>query len=404
MQRKPAHHKHTPYQKQEGPQGRHEQYHFAKHKRATFFTPNVTSNNTLTTTQLAILSLALLYTVQHTIQVSAAPLHPSQTPHTHQPQANFTNLTLAPKTSHAMTLTPLVSIARHFHGFPVTDITHAMTNCESKSVGTSSGKICYINNKKYMLKNAHDNTLFFLPGKKYLAARYAHTLLKDYIGIRVPNIYYAHEKSDSLYLASEFIDDFVKIGDTFSEVDYALFGTENWFSFRYHMLTSYDLIKQTFSTHIRSKVSELEIAKLVVAGTFVDDLINNEGNWGMIDDRLVVVDMDSRDAIISDARAAASSIRNLPIHLSLTTILSMREIYKNMLSNPAPKVNDDIDLSQEDYEALIKSYDKACKLAIERIIDDSDINLYQPSEKINEVLSQSFLDVSKKSCCGLFRF
>lgn len=374
-----------------------EQYHFAKAKKSTLFAGGRAINTSLTPVQVAVLSLAIVSALQVTLAQASSR---GQKSSTHQVKNPLSPLVCMANAS--MTAAPVCSASdapmqvREYHGMPVTDATGMLMHCEDKKVGTSLGEICFYQGKKYMLKFTSEG---FFTGKTYLESLYHQQLLKDYVGILVPNLRYFSAKQDgkdNIYLGSEFIDGFVSIAKLYKQVDYALFGEENWLSFWYHTLTSMDLIREKVSEAIRARVSEDEIAKLVVAASFVADLVDNENNWGIVNNRLVIVDLDSRGSTITDLISAANIPTHLPINLSVDTLTRMKEIYQTMLTRSAPHVSDEVDLSQTNYENLVRGYIRAIDITLENIATDKTIDPAKPSRRVNEIFSKGFLAASRQ--------
>jgi hypothetical protein len=125
----------------------------------------------------------------------------------------------------------------NYFGLTVIDVSRTISDCGIKSVGSSDGKICLIKNQKYMLKPVIDN--WFNSYSSYLDAWHNTQLLRNNIGIRVPESAFFSEtdgeyqvssfifgdevrKSD-LYYGSAFIENFEPILNIYTRIRLELF-------------------------------------------------------------------------------------------------------------------------------------------------------------------------------------
>lgn len=117
-------------------------------------------------------------------------------------------------------------------------------------------------------------------------------------------------------------------------------------------------------------IGKNEIAKLAVALTFFNDLHRN--NWGIADNKLVLIDVDAMpntfSAFLQTAVFNANHFMNKYVgHLTSTHLQEMIAIYKSMKFKPLPVVHESVDMQKELYHKLLSAYIEACEYALARV-------------------------------------
>ncbi|MBI2786247.1 MAG: hypothetical protein HYX60_08100 [Legionella longbeachae] len=156
---------------------------------------------------------------------------------------------------------------------------------------------------------------------------------------------------------------------------------------------SEDEVRQIIFDKFVNKVGEHEFAKLAVSGTFIQDLVMNFGNWGIVNNQIAVIDADHSPQSIDEYMTETKKMPgNIEIPFSLNTVLHMKSIYESMLKLGPIKLGLSVDMPDKQYSILVKYYLNACHLAIDNIKKDfptRDPN--QRSKEINLILSEAFL-------------
>lgn len=181
--------------------------------------------------------------------------------------------------------------------------------------------------------------------------------------------------------------------------------TRNEFKVLYQKMSG-EPLPQIMVTYIRELCGEHELAKLIVACTFVDDLWRNPGNWGLVKHKdkysLAVVDADM--SLMQDERAAYRAIqRNFKTtvaelnFLSLNNIRTMRDLYRKMLAVYPPPISPAVDISRESYEKLLHSYIDACEQTLDAIHDEHLIsNADKPSSIVGAMWLEHIKNLEEK--------
>jgi hypothetical protein len=280
-----------------------------------------------------------------------------------------------------------------YKGIDAYDVTGKIKLCTKKARGVTDGRVCYVQNAKYLLKNTcgksqdHSDRNINNP----LRGIYNFKLLREVIGITVPEVSIVYEKihSDSrLYFASKFMDDFTTIREFKCK--------ERKKYKKYNDGPGEASFSAFYRKALSAKIGEDGIEKLMVAVTLVSDL-DNQDNWGYNADGLVVIDADVGAKLTKNGTLehyytwAARSIKNLDIDLSPDNIANIIKIYQRMIKNKLPAVHAEVDLSLENYHQLLNSYISAFEntlLAFQR----SDP--MRPNAAVNVALIKNIKDLA----------
>ncbi|MHB1946505.1 MAG: hypothetical protein ACYCQI_00140 [Gammaproteobacteria bacterium] len=266
---------------------------------------------------------------------------------------------------------PTVSYVNHhteIHDLPVENFTHREFSCIKKVDGISRGKICEKNGIIYFMKNIDvtENT-------QGLLEVFNREFVKNNIGAKTPNsnIFY-DELTKQYHIASKKIDDFRPAKDFYAAL-------------------------QTHQDNPHANLARRDVAKLAVAMTFIDDL--HDENWGVDKNGIVIVDVDSvgqNFQNLDNYHVLASLLKfNLNASgfydISLSNILQMLDIYKDMLEKPLPRSHDICQLSHDEYRTLLKLYIKACEEAITKIkLKFPHLGLHDSSVSVLRELNVAF--------------
>jgi hypothetical protein len=140
-------------------------------------------------------------------------------------------------------------------------------------------------------------------------------------------------------------------------------------------------------------IGEHGIAELAVAGTFFQDLVMNEANWGYDDHGLVIIDVDHSPSTMEEYLFEAARVpRNIELDFSINTVKLMKQRYERMLTKPAPSLHENVNMSPSFYKALLSLYITACSNAILKLNTDHEhLEENIPTGLVNSVLTKSFL-------------
>ncbi len=287
-----------------------------------------------------------------------------------------------------------------YKGFIVKDVSRDISHCEKKTHGLSAGKICDIGGIRHYLKvveteNAH-------PGRKTnsLLGIYNLALLRNSLSVTVPSVFMAFEKDGSypadievvapasFYVASKTVQHF----ETGRELIKKIHRQQHLYQIKNPFLTqNLSSIKRE---QIVAKIGEHGLAKLAVAGTFFQDLVNNDGNWGFDNRGLVIIDVDNSPATLQEYLAEAARMPgNIELDFSMNTIIAMKKNYLDMLQKELPVIHHSVDMKGIFYQALVKIYIEACNRALMRIREKYPTLLsHIPTPVVNDILSESFLE------------
>lgn len=297
-------------------------------------------------------------------------------------------------------LSPLLGRSDMSNRLQIQTVTTPLRECQKKTNGVSAGKICLINDKKNLLK-ACGNEIGVVD-------RYSNTLLgmhnlyfaKENIGINIPNIRFIYEKDGQYtssegqvvkaenYLASEFVEGFTKFKDISSQYTRTMRKS--------HHLRRMKIDDAVIQAGIREKVvdqiGEVGLAKLAVAGTFIQDLVMNEGNWGIANNELVIIDADHSPQSLEEYLTEATKMPgNINMDFSIQTLEHMISTYDQMSHKMPIFFHPQVDFTVENYHFLIDQYLIACNNALNQIkTTHPDLPSHMPSKFVNDALSKAF--------------
>ncbi|WP_148326083.1 hypothetical protein [Aquicella lusitana] len=261
-----------------------------------------------------------------------------------------------------------------YEGLPIKNISGHVTNCHSKHIGISAGKVCLINGIKHVMKaiaNNHTNLEYAHNG---LICLYYNKFVRNNLEIKMPIISIAYQKNGvckarnrliglstikaDYYTISKWDDDF-KPADT---------------------IISKDIGKKNNRKRITDKIGEDGLVKIIVASTFFYDMIENLNNWGFDSHGLMIVDADlpyilfsddynsPEEAYYSGADVMLGKIeKNFGITLSLRDVMEMKSNYLRMAEMEPPQLHRKVNLSANFYRKLIDSYSQVCDDVIQEI-------------------------------------
>lgn len=287
-----------------------------------------------------------------------------------------------------------------YKGFVVKDVSSDISHCKKKPHGLSAGKVCNIGGVRHYLKVVETEDAH--PGRKTnsLLGIYNLALIRNSLSVTVPSVFMAFEENGSypadvdvvarasFYVASKAVDNFITGGELMKKV---------------HREQLLHQIKTPFSTQslssikrerIVAQIGEQGLAKLAVAGTFFQDLVNNDGNWGFDSHGLVIVDADNSPATFEEYLAEAARMpRNIELDFSIDTIKAMKKSYLGMLQKGLPVIHRSVDMKGIFYQSLIKIYIEACDATLMRIMEKyPTLPTHLPAFVVNNILSEGFLD------------
>lgn len=293
------------------------------------------------------------------------------------------------------------------HALTIQPVTGMIRDCKQKTNGVSAGKLCLIKDRKYLLKVCEE-------GER---DRYSNILLgmhnlyfvRENIGIDIPRIKLVHEKNGRYvsssgdvmkaekYLASEFIENFTGFKSIITQC------TRSVIKLNHRKGSTPDewQIRRAIREKVVEQIGEAGIAKLAVAGTFVQDLVMNEGNWGVANGKLVVIDADHSPQSVEEYLTEAMKMPgNINLDFSIQTLEHMAATYSQMLHKRPIKFHPKVDFTVENYEFLVSRFLTACTQAIDKIkAMHPHLPSGKPSKLVNGVLSNTlraqFLDYTQ---------
>lgn len=288
-----------------------------------------------------------------------------------------------------------------YQGLLAKDISQQTKDCKKKRHGVSTGKTCEISNIKYYLKVMEPSDKAVACNRSELLGMYNLKFINQTMGITVPNVNLVYEKngvftthsnderSAELYVASQEVEHFTpgSQADKKAHKEYLIQKTRSiLFNVDKKTLRRIELVKN---------MGESGIAKLAVAGTFCQDLVNNDDNWGYNRKGLVIVDADHSPHSLEEYLGESSRMPgNIELDFSLHTVLLMRLIYKKMLEKSPPKMEPGIDMARSFYKQLLQLYIVACDIAVSKITKiEPDLSPYKPSSIVNDALREGFLQL-----------
>lgn len=287
-----------------------------------------------------------------------------------------------------------------FNQIHVKDVSREITQCGKKMYGLSAGKTCHIGGIRHYLKVVETEAKH--PDRKTnsLLGLYNLAFIRNNLGVNVPIVFMTYEKNGvypaegdsdvpaSFYVASKEVSNFSTGGELFKKIN-----REFLIQKGKSLFLTQDL-KSKKRNGVVEKIGEEGIAKLAVAGTFMQDLINNDGNWGYDDKGLVILDVDNSPSDLEEYLAEAARVpRNIELDFSLNTVKLMREFYEKMLKKSLPIVHPNLDMSDDFYKNLIKIYLSACDSAILKISGHAPtLPADLPKPIVNDILVESFIE------------
>ncbi len=286
-----------------------------------------------------------------------------------------------------------------YKGLPVKDVSRFITRCGQKTSGVSAGKICSINQKTCYLKAIEINEFSVDRRTNALLGLYNLDMLRLTLPVTIPNTYLVYEEGGKYVMDSEIVGH-AEYYIASEQVSY--FETANALKKQ----ANRDFLKREKSrsdTRACRKSIEREwvvkyireegIASLAVAGTFFQDLVMNEGNWGYNRAGLVIVDVDHSPESLEEYLAEAARMpHNIGIDFSTNTIKMMLTAYKKMMSISPPSLHSSVNMSPSFYQTLLSSYALACEKTLEKIaLLYLKPALNQPLPEINQFLAESLL-------------
>ncbi|CDZ77142.1 hypothetical protein BN59_01424 [Legionella massiliensis] len=370
------------------------------------FSPEMMDFDQLTPTQKIIFLLGLGIAIASCIpnqNIRIVDTKQALLPESHNrffaPQSfNSTTVVPTPPSSQALPSVPLV--AKDLSSNLQLQMGIQLRDCQSKSNGVSAGKICLIQGKKHNLKawgnvdGAEDRYSNILLGMHNLY------FIKENIGISIPNIKLIYEKNGKYvssvgqkvraekYLASEFVEDFNNFKDLSRNYTRTVIKANH---FR-KSTAPYLELEENIRENIIEQIGEEGLAKLAVAGTFIQDLVMNNGNWGIANNTLVVVDADHSPQSLEEYLAEATKMpRNINLGFSIQTLEHMATIYKEMQQKLPIRFHPKVDFNVEDYQFLVDQYLISTNQALEKLkATYPDLPSDKPSKLVNKALSDAF--------------
>lgn len=297
-----------------------------------------------------------------------------------------------------------------YFGLAVEDRTSDITGCKKKKFGTSAGKICNIGHVEHyfkVVKTDHSKKDKFTNS---ILGLYNLSFIKNNLCITAPNAGLIYEENGKYYsftsdkevVASHYVAS--KKATNFTTISELAIKTHRTFNLNQQKpsLSSNSeesSLKSIMRNNVISKIGELGLAKFAVAGTFFQDLISNDGNWGYDDQGLVIIDVDNSPSSFEEYFTEAVRVpRNIGFDFSVNTINMMIELYKEMLTKSPPIFHASFDMSDEFYQNLVILYIKACDLAILQIkVQLPSLKSDEPSHPINEILTHSLIEIMNNS-------
>ncbi|WP_019216023.1 hypothetical protein [Legionella tunisiensis] len=269
--------------------------------------------------------------------------------------------------------------------------------CQQKMNGVSAGKICVIKGKKYLLKVSEEGVEKRDRYSNILLGMHNLYFVRENIGITIPNIKLIYEKNGQYissggevvdaenYLASEFIENFTGFKSIVTQSTRTLMKLNH----RKGVTTGELEIEEAIRQKVVGQVGEQGLAKLAVAGTFIQDLVMNEGNWGIANGKLVIIDADHSPQSLEEYLVEATKMPgNINLASSIQTLEHMAVTYQKMLHKRPIYFHPEVDFTVDDYEFLVNQYLTACTQAIDKIkTTHPQLPTDKPSKTINDALS-----------------
>jgi hypothetical protein len=375
--------------------------------------------NTTTYPMTAILLSVLLLSSAR--RVDAMRISDTDAPlHTHTPpmKTAVSDNAVVCQTLSPLPISPVSAVgfqenALTFFGFPVKNITDHVIECRPKNQGANAGKICSLDDQQhYALKEIKPVSHLHNPPSA-LNALYNLHLIEKYIGAKVPETHFFFErnsfmtsykgteyKDKALFMASKFIDniEYLDIKD-FDEVILKVIAKrqQNRREFRMPPMgkkkDNGDMISQTITKKFKAAVESDEIAKFAVVISFMKDIVDNTGNWGIVNRKIVIIDGDLSPKSVKDyLETAEENWLKMPFALSFNDLLKMNKIYERMSEMPAPKIHPFVDMPEASYQALLATYVEVTQRCIYDLFQQGmgmAVMRDTPLAEINKMLSEA---------------
>lgn len=280
-----------------------------------------------------------------------------------------------------------------YKGLPARNVTRDIA-CTEQHNGLDPHEremVCTIENKMYYLKKyigtrpLNYADLYEVSQDRILLNIYNLKFLKEMIGITVPHVEIVYTGDDA-YLAWQRMDKFTPAKLDLQE------------SF-YRQGTSY--MQDELTNKISQKLGAKAYHQWLVARTFIGDITENYQNYGTDkNNNLVILDADiSPPASLSDYLEQLNylvSYNPQRILLSLENVMEMKKIYESMEAKRLPKVHDSVDMPQEFYHTLLRTYIKIC--------DTTLASMIKPLRKYGIDPKQPHVSVNTKFYVALYDF
>lgn len=227
-------------------------------------------------------------------------------------------------------------------------------DCYDKTEGVSAGKICNINGSKHMLK-CTGQPIDLQVSPDNISGHENLEFLKE-LDILVPETFFVYERNGTLthsgrklqcesYLASKFEEEFTSAGKILEKARRK--------KIKFH-IENKDFVKDTIEGSIGGHD---QVAKLIVASTFIYDIANNGGNWGSLNNNLFILDADLTPTntldFYSNAINTISSIGGeFQLEISGDTLNDMLVLYQKIQLNQ--KISDYFREIIEGFEASVQ--------------------------------------------------
>lgn len=286
---------------------------------------------------------------------------------------------------------------------PVTHLSAKLENCQLKTHGVSLGKICEINGADYMLKSLYQPSE--LNVQPNMIQNYHNLNLLKSIGIQTPESFFICEPNGLVnfddkmlvskeYFASKFEDKFT----TAQKINSKLKKAYKIANIRKQTELSED---SYHCHHFLEKIGGNQgLAQLAVSGTLIHDLTINGGNWGALNDKLMVIDADLSPSDISEYHLLA---KGMPVHLKDYKLFFSIEVLKAMLDdydqliklNQKNEFQGKIKIPKEAYHLVLSNFKEAVSETIEHFKFKYDASEHHI--EINDYLSDKLFKTGEKN-------
>lgn len=289
-------------------------------------------------------------------------------------------------------------------GTPLTFIKTEPNNCHEKTSGISAGKFCDIDGDRYLLKTITETASANEIISDANRAIYNFSLLNQ-LGIAVPshqlvyeaaNHYFAIDKNTAhvdYFLATKFNPTF-KTGDHLKNL-----ATKQTLRMTRGMKADtidQTLYQQNFRQMVVDSIGEFGLCQLAVAGTLIQDLVYNEGNWGYDAKGLFIVDVDHSPSTLQEYYQEAYRMSTtIQFTFSLDTLQRMSHIYAAILTQASPFPSyEHSAISDEEFQQIIHHFQQACLETITQVTTSyPELQWHTPSVIVNQKTQDVFLSL-----------